>query len=323
MVRALGAAGILRPPRRCRSVLHHDSASQRDRHPAHGTRVPGHDHGRAHPLPPHERTRHALAARHRSRGDRDSDGGRAADQRGRADPSGSGPERVRGSNLALEGAVGQHDHQPDAADGGVGRLGSRTLHHGRGALGRGAGNLRSALRGRSHLPRQASGQLGPRAADRGVRPGGRLRGGGRVAVAHPVSADRRPQPPGGGDHTTRDDARRHRGRGPSRRRPLPRSRRLDGRASTHRAPHSRHRRRDGRSGVRHRMREDHPRPRLQRLPRRGTARARADQRPHPRREDERQRTGALPGARPLRGAGKDRRGPGGARTAGAHREGTG
>ena len=152
--------GLLRPPRRRRSLLHHDSAPERDRHPAHGTRVPGHDHGRADPLPPHERTHDAVAARHRSRGDRDPDGGRAPDQRGGADPAGSGPERVRGSHLALEGALGEHHHQPDAADGGVGRLGPRTFHDGRRALGRGAGNLRPALRGRPHLPRQAPGQTG-------------------------------------------------------------------------------------------------------------------------------------------------------------------
>ena len=51
-----------------------------------------------------------------------------------------------------------------------------------------------------------------------------------------------------------------------------------------------------------------------------TSRAGAGQRPHPRRADERQRAGALPGARPLRGAGEDRGGPGGARPARAHRK---
>ena len=328
MVRALGAGGALCPRRRRRAVLHHDSAPQRDRHAAHGTRVPGHDHGRADPLSPNERTKDALATGDRSRGNRDPDGGRASDQRRRTDPPESRPERLRRAHLALEGALGQHHHPSDETDGGVRRLGSRTVHHGRGALGGGAGDLRPALRRGPDLPRQAPRQLGPRPADRGVRSGGRLRGGGRGAVAHPLSADRRQHSasreaqarlPGGGDDTAGDDARRHRGRGPSRRPPLPRSRRLDGRASAHRASHPGHRRRDGRSGVRHRMREDHPCPRLQRLPGRRTSRAHADQRPHPRCADERQRTEAIPGARPLRGAGEDRRGSGGARPARAHR----
>ena len=45
----------------------------------------------------------------------------------------------------VEGAIGQHDHRPDAAHGGVRGLGARTLHHGRGALGGGAGDLRPRL----------------------------------------------------------------------------------------------------------------------------------------------------------------------------------
>ena len=56
-----------------------------------------------------------------------------------------------------------------------------------------------------------------------------------------------------------------------------------------------------------------PGPRLQRLPGRRTSRARAGERPHAERADQRQRAGALPGARPLRGAGQDRGGSRGAR----------
>ena len=270
MVQALGAGGTLRPRRRRRAVLHHDPAPQRDRHPAHGSRVPGHDHGRADPLPPHERPQDAVATGFRSRGHRDPDGGRTSDQRGRTDPPGSGPERLRGAHLAMEGAFGQHHHQPDETNGGVRRLGTRTLHHGRGALGSGAGDIRPPLRGRPDLPRQAPRQLGPGPADRGVGSRSGLRGGKWVAVAHPLSAGRRQRSSGGSDHAAGDHARRYCGRGPSRRRPLPRSRRVDGRASAHRAPHPRRRRRDGRSGIRHRVREDHPGPRLQRLPGRRT-----------------------------------------------------
>ena len=47
------------------------------------------------------------------------------------------------------------------------------------------------LRGGPDLPRQAPRQLGPGAADRRVRSRGRERGGGRQALAHPLSARRR------------------------------------------------------------------------------------------------------------------------------------
>ena len=187
--------------------------------------------------PPHERAQDAVAARHRPRGHRDPDGGGAPAQRGRTDPPGSRPQRLRGAHLEVEGAVGQHHHQPDEADGGLRRLGPRALHHGRGAVRGGAGELRPPLRRRPDLPRQAPRQLGPGPADRGVGPGSRLRRRGRRAVAHPLSARGRRRPPGSGDHAAGDDARRHRGRGPSRRRALPRSRGLDGRAAAHRAAH--------------------------------------------------------------------------------------
>ena len=70
-------SGCFAPRGARRALLHHDPAAERDRHAAHGPRVPGHHHGRADPLPPHAGRRHAVAGRHRPRRHRDPDGGRA------------------------------------------------------------------------------------------------------------------------------------------------------------------------------------------------------------------------------------------------------
>ncbi len=75
-----------------------------------------------------------------------------------------------------------------------------------------------------------------------------------------------------------------------------------GRAAAHRPAHPGHRRRLRRPGVRHRLREDHPGARLQRLRRRPAPRPAADQHPHAGRDDQRQRTRALSRSRPLRRA---------------------
>ena len=49
-------------------------------------------------------------------------------------------------------------------------------------------DLRAPVRRRPDLPRQAAGELGPGAEVGRLRPGGRERGGRRLAVAHPLSA---------------------------------------------------------------------------------------------------------------------------------------
>ena len=164
--------------------------------------------------------------------------------------------------------------------------------HGRGAVGGGAGDLRPPLRGGPDLPRQAPRQLGPGPADRGLRPGGGLRGRGRIPLAH--SATRGPTARAA--WRWRPHGRRRCSATPRWRSTLPTPATATSQApwSSCRSPTgaSRRRRRDGRSGVRHRMRQDHPGPRLQRLPGRRTPRAGAGQRPHLRRADERQCAGA-------------------------------
>ena len=92
------------------------------------------------------------------------------------------------------------------------------------------------------------------------------------------------------DDASGDDARRHRGRRASRRRALSASRRQTDAPAARRSADSDHRGRVRRSGVRLGLREDHARPRLQRLRGRQAARPAADQ--HLRRERSAQRRSA-------------------------------
>ena len=145
-------------------------------------------------------------------------------------------------------------------------------------------------------------------------------------------ADQWDRTPGGLHHPPRDPARRLRGGGEPERRALPApDRRVRG-AAADRPAHPHHRRRLCRPGVRHRLRQDHPGPRFQRLrglaasPRRDRHRRSAPRRPdqhlHPGRGGARQPArGGRPDPRrlyrpgPLRGAqagGRRPRGPGAA-----------
>ena len=99
----------------------------------------------------------------------------------------------------------------------LGRLESRALHHGRGAVGGGAQGLRRAPQGWPHLSRQAARQLGPEAPHRDLRSRGRGSRDQGLALVFPVS--------GGGfarhlrhcrHHAARDDAGRQRRRRSSR-----------------------------------------------------------------------------------------------------------
>ena len=99
--------------------------------------------------------------------------------------------------------------------------------------------------------------------------------GGRLGVA------------GGGHHAAGDDAGRHRRRGESRRRALPPPGRQDRAAAARRPRDPDHRRRVRRPRVRHGLREDHARARLQRLGDRPAPRAAGDLDPRPRGEGQR------------------------------------
>ena len=94
------------------------------------------------------------------------------------------------------------------------------------------------------------------------------------------------------DGAAGDDPRRRRGRGPSRRRALPRARRQGGRRPLRRAARAGDRRRARRAGVRHRRAQDHARPRPDGLRDRPRPRPPGADRDRPRRTDERRRRGA-------------------------------
>ena len=110
--------------------------------------------------------------------------------------------------------------QPDAPHGRHGGLEPRVLHDGRRPVAGRHADLRAAVRRRPDLPRQAPGQLGPGAQDRGERPRGRERGGRRLALAHRLPARRRQRHADRGHHPARDHARRHGRDGPPRGRAL-------------------------------------------------------------------------------------------------------
>ena len=141
-----------------------------------------------------------------------------------------------------------------------------------GPVGRGARDVRAAVRRRAHLSRQAPRQLGPEARHGGVRPRSRERGGAGKDLGDPLSARRRQRcassSPRRGPRrcwatsavAVNPDDERYRASG-----------RQGGRAAAHRPHDSDHRRRLRRPRVRHRRRQDHAGARLQRLGRRRSA----------------------------------------------------
>ena len=192
-----------------RALLHHDAAAERHRRPAHGSCGQLHAAGHAGPLSPDAGPRGAVAARQRSCRHRDPDGGRAP--AGAEEPARDRPRGVHRAGLEVEGAVGRH-HQPAAAPPGrVRRLVARPLHHGRGPVRRGPEGVRRPLSRRPDLQGQAAGQLGLRAADRGLGPRGRADRGRRPSLVHPLPDRGHAGPPHRGrDHAARDHAGRYR-----------------------------------------------------------------------------------------------------------------
>ena len=207
-------------------VLHPAAAAQRDRHAAHGARVPAHDHGRADALPPHARRQHAVGAGHRPRRHRDADRRRAPAAGRRPEPPRPRPQELRRRRSGTGRKQRLDHHAADAPHGRLGRLEARVLHDGRAALGRRHRHLRLALRRGPDLPRQAAGQLGPGAALGGLRPRGRERGARRHHVAHPLPVQRRPAARRDGAdarHAHRDDAARDDARPTARSRCIPKT----------------------------------------------------------------------------------------------------
>ena len=206
-LRSLGELRVFRAERPRPALLDRHPAPQRHRHAAHGARVPGHDHGCAHPLSAHERLRHAVAAGHGSCRHRHPDGGRAPAERGRPQPPRSGPRGLRRARLGMEGsnpAAPSHNRCAGSAHRSTGRRDSFTMDPG---LSRAVTEVFVRLYARGpHLSRQAPGELGSGAEDRAVGPRGGRRGGersfcGTCAIRSPMAAASR-----GRDHPPGDDA---------------------------------------------------------------------------------------------------------------------
>ena len=111
-----------------------------------------------------------------------------------------------------------------------------------------------------------------------LRPRGRGPRGHRHPLLRRLPARERPRVGHGRDRAAGDDARRHRDRRPSRRRPLHAPDRRDRDPAARRPAPEDHRRRVRQARVRHRRAEDHARPRPERLRDRPRARARRDHR---------------------------------------------
>ena len=252
----------LEPPQ----LLHPAAAAQRHRHAAHGARVPAHADGRAHALSPHARLQHAVAARHRPRRHRHAD-------RRRAPARSAGRVAARHRPRAFVARVWQWKEQSGSTiTRQMRRLGaSCDWERERFTMDEGLSRVVTEvfvrlLRAGPHLSRQAAGQLGPGAADGGLRPRSRIARGRRPALAHPLSARRARRPRHRRDHAPGNHAGRRRGR-----RSIPTtsatgiSSARAGRAAAHRPHDTGHRRHLRRPAVRHGLREDHAGARLQRL----------------------------------------------------------
>ena len=173
-------------------VLHPAAAAERDGHAAHGARVQPDHHGQPDALPPHARLQHAVGAGHRPCRHRHADrGGAPAAGAGPVAPR-PGPQELRREGLGVEGKVRQHHHHARCAAWATAWTGrtstSRWTRTCRKVV---TADLRAAVRAGPDLPRQAPGELGPGAEDRRERPGSGERRGGRLPLAHPLSAGRR------------------------------------------------------------------------------------------------------------------------------------
>ena len=156
------------------------------------------------------------------------------------------------------------------------RLLRGALHARPGLRARGPEGLRRPLRQGPDLPRQLHGQLGPGLALGDLRPRGRGARGHRHPLLRRLPAGERPRIAHDRHRATGDDARRHRDRGPSRRRALHAAGGGDGDPADRRPAAEDHRRPLRQARVRHRRAEDHARPRPQRLRDRPRPRARGD-----------------------------------------------
>ena len=206
------------------AVHDHPAAAERDRvapprpRPADGRRGPD-DPARA-----DARASDAVPARSRPRVDRGAVRARRDPRQGGRKPRVARPRAVPRADARVLGLDEAGHARAAAARRGFGRLGPPPVHDGRG-LGKGRpGRLRAAVPRRPGVPHRGAHQLVPGVSDQRQRPRGHPDPGDGNAVVRPLPPDRRgdraagPERVGHGRHdAARDDPRRHRGRGASRR----------------------------------------------------------------------------------------------------------
>ncbi len=206
------------------------------------------------------------------------------------------PREVPRARVAMEGTLGQHDLAATAPPRRVGGLVARRVHDGPEAVARRGRGVRASAREGPDLPRQAPRELGPGAAHGALG----SRGAEHARSAASSGTCVTPSRAAASSSSRRRGPRRCSATRPSRCIPnderyraligkrvaLPLDRPLD----------PDHRRRIRRSRVRHGLREDHARARLQRLRGRPAARAADDQHLRRQRGAERQRAGAATAA---------------------------
>ena len=191
---------------------------------------------------------------------------------------GDRPRGVRRAGLGVAARVRRPDHRAVQAARRLVRLHARALHARRGLRPRGAEGLRRPVRRRADLPRLLHGQLGPGQPLGDQRPRGRGPRGHRRPLRDRLPAGGRRRRGRRRDGPAGDDARRHRRRGEPGRRALRPPDRADRRPAARRPRAADHRRRVREDRLRHRLPEDHARPRPERLRDRAPPRPRRDQR---------------------------------------------
>ena len=148
--------------RRDETLRHLRAAAERHRRAAHGPRAERLDPGRADPLAPDARLRHALAAGLRPRRHLDAERRReAADRRGHVAP-GARPRRVPRAHVGLARADRPDDHGPVPPPRRLARLLARALHDGRRLRRRGDDVLRPPLGARAGSTARTGSSTGAR-----------------------------------------------------------------------------------------------------------------------------------------------------------------
>ena len=217
------AQGLFRPERPGRRAVHHrHAAAQRHRHPAHRPRARQYAAGHPHPPRADAGQGRAVGGRHRPCRHRDPDGGRAPARRAsrRSAPI-SAATNSSSKVWEWKAESGGADHPPAAPPRRVVRLGERALHDGRGLFEGRHSRCSSSFTSAACSIATSGWSIGTRSFQTAISD--------LEVETREVQGKfwhlRYPLADGSGrdlgrDHAAGDDARRHGGRGASRRRAL-------------------------------------------------------------------------------------------------------